>query len=95
MTFEWDDAKDVANQRKHGLAFEEATYVFSDPLHVTSFERIVDGEERWQTFGLVGGIRILMVAHTIRDDNGIEVFRLISARAATKHERRDYEEQNS
>jgi uncharacterized protein len=94
MIFEWDAAKDIANQKKHGISFEEASYVFYDPLLVMTFERIVNGEERWQTFGMVGDIRIVMVAHTIADDSGSEVFRLISARAATKRERRNYEEQN-
>jgi uncharacterized protein len=94
MIFEWDEAKDLANLKKHGISFDEASYVFYDPLQVLTFDRIVDGKERWQTFGLVGGIRILMVAHTILDENGNEIFRLISARAATKHERRNYEEQN-
>jgi uncharacterized DUF497 family protein len=54
MTFEWDEFKDISNQRKHGIGFEEASFVFSDTLHVTTFERITDGEEPWQSFGMIG-----------------------------------------
>jgi uncharacterized protein len=98
IRFEWDEAKSRSNQRKHGLSFEEASHVFDDPLRLSVPDRIEDGEQRWQTFGLVGGLVILMVAHTIiEEDSGegiVEVVRLISARRADRSERRRYEEEN-
>lgn len=94
MRFEWDEAKDLANQRKHGIAFKTAIRVFADPLHVTKFDRIVDAEVRFQTFGEVGGIRLMMVVHTDRDEDSEEVARIISARTATSEERRSYETEN-
>jgi len=60
-------------------------------LHRSIPERIVDGEQRWQTVGLAGGVVLLIVAHTYRDEGNEEVVRIISARRATRKERRDYE----
>ncbi len=89
--FEWDEVKDHANQIKHHVSFELAIEVFDDPLHRSIPDSIVHGEQRWQTIGLVGGIVLLIVAHTYRDDDGQELVRIISARKATRKERRDYE----
>ncbi len=90
--FEWDDAKNHSNQRKHGLSFEEAAQVFRDPLHVSIQDRFEANEERWQTFGLVGGVLLLMVAHTITEEDGTNaIIRIISARRADKQERLFYE----
>ena len=98
IRFEWDERKNLANQRKHRVAFEDAALVFDDPLRVSHLERVEDGEERWQTFGRVGATLLLMVAHTVREElaNGLftEVVRIISARRATGPERRDYEAEN-
>jgi len=47
IRFEWDEAKNLANQRKHGIRFEQAIEVFDDPLYVQVLERIENGEERW------------------------------------------------
>ena len=47
MIFDWDESKNAANLRKHGIAFEDAVFVFADPLHISTPDRIVDGEERW------------------------------------------------
>lgn len=94
MRFEWDEAKGLANQRKHGIAFQTAIRVFADPLHTTKFDRIVETEVRFQTFGEVGGIRLVMVAHTDRVEEGEEIVRIISARTATNKERRSYEAEN-
>ena len=71
--FEWDDAKNISNRPKHGVSFEEASRVFLDPLYFSVYERIQDGEERWQTFGVVGAELVLMVAHTVREE-GAEGF---------------------
>jgi uncharacterized DUF497 family protein len=93
--FEWDEAKNLSNQRKHGVSFEEAGQVFRDPFYVSVQDRIEDGEERWQTFGLVDGVLLLMVAHTVREEGATEaVIRIISARRATANERRRYENEN-
>ena len=91
MKFEWDEAKNHANQIKHHVSFELAIEVFDDPLHRSIPDRIMEGEQRWQTVGLVGGIVLLIVAHTYRDDGDEEVVRIVSARKATRKERRDYE----
>jgi uncharacterized DUF497 family protein len=61
-----------------------------DPFAVGIEDRVVDGEERWQTSGMIDGVVLLIVAHTWRDDAGDEVIRLISARKATRSERRAY-----
>jgi uncharacterized protein len=92
MRFEWDANKSRANRRKHGLSFETAKLVFDDPNHLSVQDRIEDGEERWQTMGLAGGITILIVAHTVEDNEGEEVIRIISARKATPREQRRYDE---
>jgi hypothetical protein len=83
--------KNRQNLKKHGIRFETAVLVFEDP-HGLSFEdRIVEGEERWRTFGVIYG-RIVMVAHTWwEEEDGEDVIRLISARGATSHEERIYE----
>ncbi len=91
--FSWDEAKNEINQRKHGISFAAARRVFDDPLHVTRQDRTENGEQRWQTVGLSGGIALLLVAHTWQDlVNGGEQIRIISARRATKLERKIYEQ---
>ena len=96
VRFEWDEAKSLSNQRKHdGVSFEEARLVFQDPLHVTAPDRIEGGEQRWQTVGAVQGFVILVVAHTVAEEDAdggpVEIIRIISARRATPRERRRYE----
>lgn len=54
MNFEWDETKNRRNQQKHGLDFELVQQVFDDPLQLTKFDRVIDGEERWHTIGSVG-----------------------------------------
>lgn len=90
--FEWDENKNRANQSKHGVDFDTASYVFDDPNFLSEQDRVVDGEERWQTIGLVGGFLILMVAHTLRESEEIEIIRIVSARRATAKERERYEQ---
>lgn len=98
IRFEWDPAKAAANLRKHGVRFESAARVFADPFVNMAPERVDDGELRWQAVGSIGGMKILLVVHTIREvnDNGreIEVIRIISARPADRTERRRYEEES-
>lgn len=92
MHYEWDNEKNKINQQKHKLSFELASKVFDDPLHMTKFDRFVDGEERWHTLGVALGIAIILVVHVYRRKNGEEVIRIISARKATSHERKQYEQ---
>ena len=91
MRFEWDEAKNRDNISKHRVSFETAQLVFEDPQALSVLERIVDREERWQTLGMIGGVMVLLVAHTFRDEGGAEAIRIISARKATPRERRAYE----
>ena len=91
MRFEWDEDKNRTNKIKHHLSFETAKGVFADPLHRSIPDRIEDGEQRWQTIGMIGGILLLLVAHTYEDDSGDQVVRIISARKANRKERREYE----
>ena len=92
IRFEWDPAKRGSNLRKHGISFETAVRVFSDPMHVSDQDRIENGEMRWQTLGYVDGVMLLLVVHTWTDNDGVEVIRIISARQAERHERRRYEQ---
>jgi uncharacterized protein len=90
LRFEWDAHKNRANQAKHGVGFEEASRVFSDPLLIMREDRVVDGEQRWHALGSVGSV--LLVVHTVREDGLDDVIRVISARKATRAERLLYEE---
>ena len=77
MRFEWDTAKVMANLRKHGVSFETATRVFSDPYALFAQDRIVDGEQRRQAIGVVDGLVMLMVAHIVLEREGVEGVRII------------------
>jgi hypothetical protein len=91
VQFAWDERKNRANRRKHGISFETAILVFEDPYHLSWQDREVGGESRWQTIGEVSGIHVVLVAHTVEetgDDD--ETIRIISARKATPQERRIY-----
>ena len=96
MRFDWDETKDANNLRKHGFGFEAASLVFDDPLQLSAQDREVDGEERWQTIGMAGGVLLLLVAHTFEDEDGEEVVRILSAGRspvwANAQERRRYED---
>jgi hypothetical protein len=90
--FEWDDRKADVNYRKHGIRFAEAALVFDDPLAISEQDRIENGEQRWQTIGMVSGCLLILVAHTVRfEDEGIEVVRIVSARRVDRKERKHYE----
>jgi len=92
MRFEWDEVKNRRNLGKHKISFEKAKLVFDDPHALSYREREVEGEERWQTLGGIGGSITVLVAHTYREEDGEEVIRIVSARNATSSERRAYEE---
>jgi uncharacterized protein len=89
MNWTWDPRKAVANLSKHGVSFELAALVFDDPLHLSQPDPHPDGD-RWQTIGMVE-VSTLFVVHSLIDDEALSG-RLISARKATTHERRAYEE---
>jgi len=83
----------VSNRRKHGVSFEDAMQVFDDPYALFEHDRIDEsGEVRCQALGLAGGVTVLLVAHTVREESGDEVVRLISARRATRKEQDRYEQ---
>lgn len=92
--FEWDEFKNVANLRKHGISFEEAIKIFEDPGYRSEQDRTENGEERWQSFGRIGPLLLAMAAHTWSEANGDEIVRVISARYATPKERRNHEREN-
>ena len=92
MRFLWDEAKSRSNLAKHKVSFETAKLVFEDPFAVSVQDRIVEGQERWQTLGLVGGAVVLLVAHTYDEGGGEGVIRITSARKATARERMIYEQ---
>ncbi len=89
MTFDWDPAKDASNRVKHGVSFETAQLVFDDPHAISAIDRVVDGEERWQTVGMAEGM-LLLVVHVDRGHEGCEIIRIISARRADAYERKKY-----
>lgn len=93
MRWTWDDEKNRTNKRDHGLSFQAAQYVFADPLAVSRPDPYPN-EERWQTIGLISQLTVFVV-HTWPEFDpvtGEETGRIISARRATAHERRVYEE---
>ena len=91
LLFEWDEKKAQQNIRKHGASFKEAATVFGDLLSLTIEDPLhSDEEDRFVTIGESFRRRILVVVHTERGSN----IRIISARTATRRERRTYEEGN-
>ncbi len=93
--FEWDEAKAESNLRKHGIGFGNATQVFDDPFVLAEPERFERGEVRWQSIGMVEGVAILLVDHTVREEGWDEVIRIISARRATRRECIRYEQNHT
>ncbi|MCU7837553.1 MAG: BrnT family toxin [gamma proteobacterium symbiont of Taylorina sp.] len=92
MQFNWDENKNKTNLVNHGISFETAKLIFDDPYALSTQDRYEDGEERWQTIGLINGIIIILVAHTFYEHDNNETIRIISARKATRQERKYYEQ---
>ena len=91
MEFEWDPEKAAANIRRRRVSFNEAATVLEDPLSTTfPDEAHSEGEIRFVTVGVSQRGRLLVVAHTERNDT----IRIISARRATRRERAFYEQDN-
>ena len=86
--FEWDDSKAAANLERHGIGFPEATEVFLDPLARYLEQDEIGGEERLTLLGESLSLRLVLVVHTERGERT----RIVSARVATAHERRWYEQ---
>lgn len=101
LRYEWDEAKNLRNQRNHGgVSFELAALVFEDEFCLIVADRVdpMTGEQRWHAIGAVGKqpevAAVLFVVHVYREEqNGEEIIRIISARAAEKHELRRYQKQ--
>ncbi len=87
MQFEWDSAKARSNLRKHKISFDQAIAIFNDPDYYTLDDnRHEYGETRQNTIGAIDEIVILCVTHTLRSGR----IRLISARPASRSERKIY-----
>ena len=102
MRYGWDESKNRRNQRKHdGISFEQATLVFEDERCLVYPDRIdsTTEEQRWHALGAIqiepGARAVLLVVHAYRENrHGEEIIRIVSARAAEKHEIRRYQEQS-
>ena len=91
MKFEWDVKKDLINKRKHGISFEQASYVFADPYALSQFDLDhSEDEDRWILLGKSLKQALLVVVHKYINDANIEMVRIISARKATSNEQKTY-----
>lgn len=88
MEVTWDPVKAQSNLRKHKIHFSDAEFVLFDPMALTIEDESVEGERRFVSVGVDAFNRVLVVVYTYRQDN----IRLISARRATRRERKAYEE---
>ncbi|NJN46377.1 MAG: BrnT family toxin [Candidatus Competibacteraceae bacterium] len=93
MKFEWDPKKEKINFQQHGITFEQASYVFADPYALNKYdnEHSEEDEDRWLLLGKSMNEVVLVVVHTFKDQDGIELVRIISARKATKNESTEYQ----
>ena len=88
MDYQWDPEKAASNLGKHGVDFADAVGVFEDEWALTIKDEVVEGEQRFATLGTDFLERLLVVVYTYRG----ATIRLISARRATRRERRAYEQ---
>ena len=95
MPFEWDREKAASNLVKHGVSFKLAQEVWRDPLHVIVPDRVEGHEQRWHAIGLVGAVVVLVVVHSYPEPDDEAHVRIISARKATSHERKRYEQESA
>jgi uncharacterized protein len=90
MRFAWDEAKAAENYRKHGVSFEEAATVFTDEnARLKADPDHSQEEDRFILLGFSAKLRHLIVCHAYREND--KVIRIISARKATRNERKQYE----
>lgn len=87
MEIEWDQAKAVANLKKHGVSFQEAATALLDPMALAREDEPTESEHRWILLGMSDRLRLLTVVYTLR---GRDRIRLISARKATRKEAEAY-----
>jgi len=87
VNFAWDSRKAATNAQKHGITFDEAATVFADPLALAVQDEV--HADRTVLIGMSEQHRVLLVVHVELDEDTI---RLVSARRATSHERKRYEE---
>lgn len=93
LHFDWDPGGAASNLRKHSISFLEASQVFNDPLAIRlPDEDHSDQEGRWVTLGQVANHHLVVTIHTWQEDDDNIYVRIISARRATAHEIRNYEE---
>jgi uncharacterized DUF497 family protein len=85
-SFEWDEEKNLANQSKHGISFEEASTIFEGPV-LSLEDEGHDSEVRKRSYGLIAGVVVVCVVHMDRDGAP----RIISARKATRNERKHFD----
>ncbi|NER97998.1 MAG: BrnT family toxin [Symploca sp. SIO1B1] len=91
LVFEWDNEKNSINQKKHSISFEEAKSVFYDENAIQFWDEDHSGtEDRFLLLGRSSRMRILLIVHCYREQES--VIRIISARKATKNERKYYQE---
>jgi hypothetical protein len=88
MQFEWDEAKNLENIRKHQIDFEDVYKIFDSPMLIEVDERFDYGEERWFGIGFLGN-GVAVVVWTEKQGN---VIRIISARKANRYERKKFEQ---
>lgn len=88
MVFEWDDHKNAANAKKHGIRFENAIGIFQGPVLTWIDDRADYGETRHISIGALEGVLVIVVVHTARR----KATRIISARRANRRERKRYHE---
>ncbi len=95
MVFEWDDEKAALNFAKHGVSFGLAREVWNDPLYVVLPDRVEEDEQRWHAIGMIGPVVVPVVVHSHPKPDDEDRVRIISARKATTHERKRYEQENA
>jgi uncharacterized protein len=89
LVFEWDEGKNRANRKKHGVSFEEARSAFLDEnARVVPDPEHSEEEDRFVLLGLSASLRVLLVCHCYREEESI--VRIISARKADREEQRQY-----
>jgi len=93
--FTWDPVKADRNFRVHGISFETAIEVFSDPNHLIQENYFIEdqGEQRYGLLGMSYGLVLLLVIFVDRSDRNAETIHLISARKADRYEQSAYEDQ--
>jgi len=91
IKFEWNDTKALKNIEKHGVSFEEAITVFYDDFALQYFDREHSQlkEDRFLILGMSNNSRILMICHCEKESG--DIIRIISARKATKNEKKSYQ----